>query len=97
MGIIPKDEVDSLPRSLRLLGWIQLIERTSPRGWGLVIRPQECRIGLCHGRLHIHLPTVQGTPQPLPDRPLRAVRQIVRSHVEARGTIVFRELLEELR
>ncbi len=78
-------------------GWIKLIERSSPRGWALVILPQEIRIDNFHGPLHVHPPRGRGPPVAIGDRTLAAVRERVRRHVEARGTVVYAELLEDLR
>jgi len=80
-----------------LLGWIQLIERTSPRGWSMVIMPQNIRIDNVHGPLHLHPPQERGEPEPIAERSLQSIREIVRRHAEGRKNIVFDELREELR
>jgi len=89
--------VDPLSRSKDLLGWIQLIERRSLRGWSLMILPQEIRIDNFHGPLHIHPPRDRGDPAPIRERSMGAIREIIRRHAEARGTVVFEDLPEELR
>jgi len=91
------NEVDRLPRGRDLLGWIRLIQRRSPRGWSVMITPQEIRIDNFHGPLHVHPPRDRGDPEPIRERSMDAVREIVRRHAEARGTVRFEELLEELR
>ena len=97
-ALVPsQDDVDSLSKRKDLLGWIQLIERRSPRGWSLVIMPQEIRIDIFHGSLHIHPPQGRGEPRPIVERSLESVRDVVRRHVEARGAVRFEELVEELR
>ena len=92
-----KDDVDPMSQRKGLLGWIQLIERESPRGWSIVIMPHEIRIDNFHGPPHIHPPRGRGDPEPVAERPLDEVRDIVRRHVEARRTVVYDELREELR
>ena len=62
-----------------------------------MILPQEIRIDNFQGPIHIHPPRDMGTPEPIAERSLEAVREIVRRHAETRRTIVFEDLLEELR
>lgn len=59
--------------------------------------PQEIRIDNFHGPLHIHPPRGRGEARPIAERSLERVRDIVRRHAEARGAVVFEELLEALR
>ena len=89
--------MDPLSRSKDLLGGNQLIERRSLRGWSLMILPQEIRIDNFHGPLHIHPPRDRGDPEPIRERSMGAVREIIRGRAEARGTVVFEHLQEELR
>jgi len=62
-----------------------------------MIMPQEIRIDNFHGPLHIHPPRDCGDPEPSRERSMGAVREIIRAHAEARGAVVFEDLLEELR
>ncbi len=62
-----------------------------------MILPQEIRVDNFHGPLHIHPPRDGGMPEAIAERTLEEVRSIVQRHVEARGTVVYAELLEALR
>ncbi len=92
-----KADVDSLSKRKGLLGWIQLLERRSPRGWSIVIMPQEIRIDNFHGPLHLHPPRERGPPEPIAERSMDAVRDLIRRHAEGRRAVVYEDLLEELR
>ena len=59
--------------------------------------PQEIRVNNFHGPLHIHQPRKQGDPEPIAERSMESVREIIRRHAERRQTIIYQELLEELR
>jgi len=59
--------------------------------------PQEIRVDNFHGPLHLHPPRGQGKPQPIAGRSMDSVREIIRRHTRSRQTIVYKELLEELR
>jgi hypothetical protein len=58
--------------------------------------PQEIRVDNFHGPLHIHPPGGHGSPEPVTERPMESVREVIRRHAKRRKTIVFKELLEEL-
>ena len=92
-----KDDADPMSRRKGLLGWIQLIERRSPRGWSIVIMPHEIRIDNFHGPLHIHPPRGQAPPEPIAERSMDAARDLIRRHAEGRRTDVYEDLLEEPR
>ncbi len=92
-----EDDAVRVPKSRPFPGWIEIIEQSSSRGWALVILPYEVRIDNFHGPLHVHPPRGRGPPVPIADRTLAAVRERVRRHVEAQGTVVYAELLEDLR
>ena len=62
-----------------------------------MIMPQEIRVDNFHGPLHIHPPREEGDPEPIAERSMGSVREIVRAHAQRRQTIVYKELLEELR
>lgn len=97
LRLTSRADVDPLSKRKDLLGWIQLIERRSPRGWSIVILPQEIRIDNFHGPLHIHPPRGQAPPEPIAERSMDAVRDRIRRHAEGRRTVVYADLLEELR
>jgi len=84
-----KADVGRVSKRKDLLGWIQLIERRGPRGWSLVIMPQEIRMDNVHGPLHTHPPQGFGKPEPMAERRLESIREIVRRHVERRN-VIFR-------
>ncbi len=86
-----------MSRRKDLLGWIVLRERRTLWGWALVTLPHEIRVDNFHGPLHIHPPRGRGPPEPIAERTLEDIRRIVRRHAEALGTVVYTELLEELR
>ncbi len=62
-----------------------------------MILPQEIRVDNFHGPLHIHPPRGRGPPEPIAERTLEDVRLIVLRHAEARGSVLYAKLLEELR
>ena len=62
-----------------------------------MILPQEIRIDNFHGPLHIHPPRDRGDPERIRERSLGAVREIIRGHAEAHDSVIFENLLEELR
>ena len=74
-----------------------MYDRVGPRGWSVVIMPQEIIIDDRHGRPHIHPPKKQGDPVPIHSRSFEEVREIVYNHVERNQDVVYRQLLEELR
>lgn len=59
--------------------------------------PQEIRIDNFHGPLHIHPPRELGDPEPIAERTMESVRELVRRHVESRRDVVFMELKEEIK
>ncbi len=59
--------------------------------------PQEIRVDNFHGPLHIHPPRERGDPEPIAERSMEGVREIIRAHAERRQAIVYKDLLEELR
>jgi hypothetical protein len=62
-----------------------------------MIMPQEIRVDNFHGPLHIHSPREEGDPEPIAERSMESVREIVRAHAQRWQTIVYKELLRELR
>jgi len=62
-----------------------------------MIMPQEIRVDNFHGPLHIHPPREEGDPEPIAERSMESVREIVRAHARRWQTIVYKELLRELR
>ena len=62
-----------------------------------MIVPQEIRVDNFHGPPHIHPPREQGEPEPIAERSMESVREIIRRHAQRRQTVVYKELLEELR
>ena len=59
--------------------------------------PQEIRVDNFHGPLHIHPPRERGDPEPIAERSMESVREIIRGHAQRRQAIVYKELQEELR
>ncbi len=62
-----------------------------------MIMPQEIRVDNYHGPLHVHPPREQGDPEPIAERSMDSVREIIWNHAQRRKTIIYAELLEELR
>lgn len=62
-----------------------------------MIMPQEIRIDNFHGPLHIHPPTEGAIHEPIAERSMDSIREIIRRHAERRRTIEYGELREELR
>jgi hypothetical protein len=89
-------DAEDVAKRKDLLGWIKLIENRSPRGWSVMIMPQEIRIDNFHGPLHIHPPAGRSQPEPVAERSIELIREIIRRHAQRYQTISYKELVEEL-